>query len=100
MPVSKADVKSPAFSDAETVNTGRTAPGAEPVKQDKPVAKSSEDDKPQSYVHLADGSVLRVFNEDLPGSSGAQNPFGHWQRENKVFEVIGIYPVESVVEDN
>jgi len=85
---------------AAKVNTGRRAPTTEAVKQDRPEPKSTEDDKPQSYVWLTDGSVVRVNDEDLPGASGAQNPLGHWQRGNNVYEVVGVYPVESVVKES
>lgn len=77
----------------------RNEPSAEPVKQDLPVREDKPEQVPQSYVWLADGSVLRVNDEDLPGASGAQNPFGHWQRGNKVYEVVGVYPAESTVEE-
>jgi hypothetical protein len=106
MPITKKPDTAPGaveFSDeipSEDVTTNRQPVSAEPVKQDRPVRKSEEDSKPQSYVHLADGSVLRVNNEDLPGASGTFNPLGHWQRGNKVYEIVGIYDVESVVEDN
>ena len=53
----------------------------------------------QYYVHLSDGSVVRVKNSDLPiRSNGTNAVYGHWQRENKVYEVIGVYPVEDIVE--
>jgi hypothetical protein len=84
----------------ETVATGRTAPSNEPVKQDRPEPKVDKDAVPQSYVWLADGSVIRVNNEDLPGASSTFMPNGHWQRDDKVYEIVGIYPVESVVEEN
>ena len=85
---------------ASAVNTGRTAAPTEAVKQDRPEPKADVNATPQSYVWLADGNVLRVNDEDLPGASGAGNPHGHWQKENKVYEIVGIYPVESVVEES
>jgi hypothetical protein len=82
------------------VQTGRAAPTTETVTQDRPESKLKEVEEPQSYVWLANGQVHRVNDKDLPGASGAQNPHGHWQTGNKVYEVVGIYPVESVVEEN
>jgi hypothetical protein len=76
-----------------------TAPApTEPTVQDAPVNKTAEVVEPQSYVHLADGSVMRAYDKDLPSASGTNAPFGYWQRGNKVYDVIGIYPVETVVE--
>jgi hypothetical protein len=94
--------KTPEFSDgkAATVDTGRVAPSTEAVKQDLPPRKDDTPNVPQSYVHLANGQVLRVNDEDLPGASGVQNPHGHWQTGNKVYEVIGIYPVETTIEES
>src|SRR3954469_9739007 len=74
---------------ATTVDSGRSAPSTEAVTQDKPQPKEDPNATPQSYVWLVYGEVLRVNDEDLPGASGAANPHGHWQRENKVFEVVG-----------
>ena len=107
MPVNKTDVEPTPPKDDEPKETtpkatevSKSKATAEPVKQDRPEPKVQEEIKPQSYVWLADGSVLRVNDEDLPGASGAANPHGHWQTGNKVFEIVGIYPTESVVEDN
>jgi hypothetical protein len=72
---------------------------AESVKQDKPVATVDENAIPQYYVHLANGTVLRVDEEDLPARSGSNAHFGHWQTGNKVYQVIGVYPVEDTVKD-
>lgn len=49
------------------------------------------------YVWLADGSVIRVKEDDLPGSAGAGAPLGHWQRDNNVYQIVAVYPVEDVV---
>ena len=50
----------------------------------------------QFYVHLADGSVERVSEPDLPAGSGTNASQGFWQRDGNVFQVIGIYPVEDI----
>lgn len=67
-------------------------------KQDGP-GTPTEQAKPEAefYVHLADGSVKRVKESDLPGGVGTNAPSGHWQEGNKVFQVIGVYPVEDIV---
>lgn len=46
------------------------------------------------YVHLADGSVERVKETDLPPKAGTNAVHGFWQREGFVYDVIGVYPVE------
>jgi hypothetical protein len=50
------------------------------------------------YVHLADGSVERVAEPDLPTVAGSNAPNGHWERDGKVYVVTAIYPAETVVE--
>jgi len=72
---------------------------AEAVKQDKPIATVDENAVPQYYVHLANGTVLRVNEEDLPVRAGSNAANGHWQTGNKVYQVIGVYPVEDTVKD-
>lgn len=63
-------------------------------KQDKPPVAPDAEDKPEYYVHLADGSVRRVAEEDLPTTAGTNAAFGHWVKDGKVYTVIGIYPAE------
>jgi len=73
------------------------------VKRDKVPAGLATQDKPEpvvddtaadeSYVWLADGSVLRVANADVP--QGGHLTLGHWQRGDKVFQVVAVYPVED-----
>jgi len=84
----------------EVTPDGRSVAPTETVKQDKPEVVEDANAKPQSYVWLADGSVLRVNDEDLPGASGAQCPNGHWQRGNNVYEIAFIFPTESVVKES
>jgi len=80
-------------SDAQEVSGAKAS--AEFSKPDNP--KTPEENLPdsatQSYVWLADGSVLRVQNEDLP--QGGHQTYGHWQRGDKVFLIVAIYPVED-----
>jgi len=52
---------------------------------------------PHFYVHLADGNVIRVKESDLPAAAGTNAAFGHWQIDAKVFQIIGVYPVEDIV---
>jgi len=62
--------------------------------QDKPVAPDpNEGVVTQSYVWLADGTVLRVENENIP--QGGHQTLGHWQRKDKVYQIVGVYPVEE-----
>lgn len=61
--------------------------------QDKPKPIADEVKVPQSYVWLADGSVLRVANEDIP--QPGHMTLGHWQRGDKVYEIVGVYPIEE-----
>jgi len=99
MPVTMDDKQNPpAEPDVQEVKRD-TAPSTL-SKQDLPVSKEKEIAEPQSYVHLADGTVLRVNDTDIPASAGAGNPNGFWQRGNKVFHVVGVYPVETVVEES
>jgi hypothetical protein len=101
MPIVKKDPQDTVIVEENTpVDTGRTAPATEAVKQDRPEPKADVNAVPQSYVWLANGVVLRVNDKDLPGASGASNQFGHWQTGNSVFEIVGVYPVESVVEES
>jgi hypothetical protein len=77
-----------------------------PVRKDaiQEVPETSKSDAPPTamvekvvrhfYVHLANGDVERVAEEDLPIHSGTNAQFGFWQKNNKVYDVIGVYPVE------
>jgi hypothetical protein len=67
-------------------------------KSEAPEPKVAEEVTPQSYVWLANGEVLLVENEDLPGGSGAANVHGHWQKDGKVFEIVAVYPAEENAE--
>lgn len=64
-----------------------------PDRPDRPEDK--EEDKPQSYVWLANGTVKRCNNEDLPATGGAD--FGHWNESGKVHTIVAVYPVEETV---
>jgi len=75
-------------------------PPTDVVTQDLPTPKEEKNTEPQSYVHLADGSVLRCKDSDIPVGGGTGTPHGFWQSKNKVLQVIGVYPVETVVEEN
>lgn len=90
-----AETKTPPT--AEKVSKG--APPTEPTKSFVPEPKEQKDTRPQSYVHLANGTVMRCYDEDLPTASGTNAPQGFWRDGNKLFQVIGVYPVETEVED-
>lgn len=79
----------------QEVNTGRSATPTETVKPDSRQVAVEPDVVPQSYVWLADGSVVRCNDEDLPlGNSGTVAPNGHWEKDGKVLQIVGVYPVE------
>jgi membrane protein involved in colicin uptake len=61
--------------------------------QDKPAVVDTAAVVDESYVWLANGDVLRVKNEDIPQGGHLTN--GHWQRGDKVYQVVGVYPVEE-----
>ena len=44
------------------------------------------------YVHLADGSVVKVPASERPISAGADAPHGYYQDGSGVHLVIGVYP--------
>lgn len=101
MPVQN-DNKTPSDETGEkaqkTVTTGR---GAAPTTTSKSEAKSRVQDEetiPQSYVWLANGEVLLVNDEDLPGASGAHNPHGHWEKDGTVYQVVAVYPAGEKAE--
>lgn len=69
----------------------------ETATQAVPKAAMVEVVDPHFYVHLADGKVIRVKQSDLPASAGTNAGYGHWQIDDKVFVIIGVYPVEDIV---
>jgi len=52
---------------------------------------------PHFYVWLADGKVVRVKQSDLPTPAGTNAAFGHWQIDDKVYQIVNIVPVEDIV---
>jgi len=86
-------------SEAKGTEVKKSDVSDDAVKQDKPTPKEEENREPQFYVHLANGQVLRVNESDLPSHAGSNAHNGHWQTGNKVYQVIGIYPVEDIVKD-
>lgn len=69
----------------------------ETATQAIPKAAMVEVVDPHFYVWLADGNVIRVKQSDLPAPAGTNALNGHWQIDNKVFLIVGIYPVEDIV---
>lgn len=96
MPVKNSPDETPAQTPAAQDVTAREVP-TEAVKQDLPKSNEAEVKEPQSYVWLANGQVLLVNDADLPGASGVNDPYGHWQTGNKVFQIVGVYPTEVTV---
>jgi len=69
----------------------------ETATQNIPKAAMVEVVDPHFYAWLANGEVIRVKQSDLPAAAGASAPFGHWQVDNKVFQIVNVYPVEDIV---
>lgn len=81
-------------TEAEAPEAPRTA------KQSGAVRTATEPEREaEYYVHLADGSVERVAESDLPTAAGADALNGYWQRDGKVYLVIAIHPTETTVKD-
>lgn len=59
-----------------------------------PKPEPEKEEEPQSYIWLADGSVERVLDADLPGHAGVGAENGHWEKDGKVFQIVAVYPVE------
>lgn len=65
------------------------------VQQDRPApVPAVVEEKPDHYVHLANGEVRRVAFDDIPTVAGTNAQFGHWQEGKTVHTVIGVYPAE------
>ena len=47
------------------------------------------------YVWLADGSVERVSEDELPGAAGTNAAHGHYVRDGHTFLIVAVYPVET-----
>jgi hypothetical protein len=67
------------------------------ARQRKPEPEPEPEE--EFYVHLADGSVERVAESDLPGGAGTNAMHGHWERDSKVYLIIGVYPVETTAKN-
>lgn len=79
---------------ADDVSREEVAP-TEISKPDRPAKVEEEDDKPQSYVWLANGTVKRCYNEDLPQNGGLD--LGHWDEGSSVHQIVFVFPVEETV---
>lgn len=51
--------------------------------------------EPEVYLHLADGSVERVKESEIPPHAGTNASLGHFKRDGFVYVVTGVYPVET-----
>lgn len=47
------------------------------------------------YVWLADGSVERMPERDLPGAAGTNAAHGHYVRDGHTFLIVAVHPVET-----
>lgn len=68
-----------------------TATQSVPKTETKPV------EDPHFYVWLANGEVIRVKESDLPTPAGTNATYGHWQVGDKVYVIVNIVPVETIV---
>ena len=97
----KADAEERAAAEARQNENVKSVKGASASsqlsKQDVPEVAEDEDAENQWYVHLANGEVMRCEEDQLPGGSGTNAPNGHWVKDGKAFQVIGVYPVENEV---
>jgi len=69
----------------------------ETATQNVPKAAMAEVVDPHFYVWLANGEVIRVKQSDLPAPAGTNAAYGHWQIDDKVFQIVNVYPVEDIV---
>lgn len=95
MPVKNDENMTESDKKGQLVNTGRSSAATEPTKSEAKTREVPEEVKPQFYVWLANGEVLRAYEEDLPGASGLHNPHGHWEKDGNVYQVVAVYPVEE-----
>jgi hypothetical protein len=87
-------------TDKRAVDTARPTAPKTAVKQDLPEKTTVEEETPQSYVWLANGQVLLVDDEDLPGHAGGTAQHGFWQQGDKVHSIVGVYAKEITVKGN
>lgn len=78
--------------DGSTTTVSRDSVKTKP----EPVEEEAE---PESYVHLANGQVLRLKESDLPGYAGSNAQHGHVTLNGAVHTVIGVYPVETATKE-
>ena len=69
----------------------------ETATQTVPKAAMVEVEDPHFYAWLANGDVIRVKQSDLPPAAGADAQYGFWQIDDKVFQIVNVFPVESKV---
>lgn len=69
----------------------------ETVTQTVPAAAMVPVEDPHFYVWLANGDKLRVKQSDLPPAAGTNAQYGYWRTDDKVFLIVGVYPVETIV---
>lgn len=82
-----------------TAPSGRKVAPTEPSKSEARTPEAEEEEKPQSYVWLVNGEVLLVNDEDLPGHAGHGAENGYWEKDGKVFQIVNVYPRETVIKE-
>lgn len=88
---SKADPR-----DAELAELRRRLDERDAADSARSEANKPKEAKPaEFYVHLANGEVVRVKEDDVPTSAGTNATNGYHTKDGNVFFVTGVYPVES-----
>jgi hypothetical protein len=84
---------------ADTVKTGRNAAPTTASKSEVRPQEVPEDVVEQSYVWLVNGEVLLCDNADLPGHAGLGAELGYWEKDGKVYGIVGVYPAETTIKE-
>jgi hypothetical protein len=62
-------------------------------------AAAAQPEEPEAeaeyYLWLADGSVERVKESEVPGHAGTNALHGYFKRDGSNFVIVGVYPTES-----
>lgn len=98
--LAEREAAKPVAKDSASVDTGRAAAPTQTSKSEVRTQSVIEEATPQSYVWLPNGAVLLVDDVDLPAPAGNQTPFGHWEMDGKVFDIVAVYPCEFTIKEN
>lgn len=92
--LAEREASKPVQKDSTVVENSRSTAPTEASKSEVRTTQVEDDVVPQSYVWLPDGQVLLVNDEDLPGTAGVQNAYGHWEKDGKVYDIAFVFPKE------